>query len=142
MKGFVDTLGPADKYEARLTDLFPGIKFTVRSKADSLFPVVGAASIVAKVTRDRTLRAWFADAECGCGYPSDPKTVAWLKANMDPVFGFSNLVRFSWSSCERLLDADGVKFEWHSEKADKEARKASKHSPSLITAPLKPSSNW
>lgn len=120
VKGFVDTLGPAAKYEARLNSLFPSIHFTVKSKADSLYPVVGAASIVAKVTRDRTLKSWFSQSygagdDCGCGYPSDPKTVAWLRKNLDPVFGFGNLVRFSWSSCERLLDSDGVSVDWAKE---------------------------
>lgn len=47
---FVDTVGPAEKYEDKLSKLFPGIKVTVRPKADSLFPVVSAASICAKVS--------------------------------------------------------------------------------------------
>lgn len=34
--------------------------------------------------------------DCGSGYPGDPKTVAWLKNNCDKVFGFPDLVRFSW----------------------------------------------
>ena len=34
----------------------------------------------------------------GCGYPSDPITKKWLNNNFDPVFGFPNLVRFSWKT--------------------------------------------
>ena len=131
---YVDTLGPADKYEARLTERFPGIKFTVRSKADSLFPVVGAASIVAKVTRDRRLQEWmgergFKEEGFGCGYPSDPATVAWLKGNIDPVFGYGDMVRFSWSSCERLLQQHAAKVHWPKEEADenRDSRLAKAH---------------
>jgi hypothetical protein len=39
----------------------------------------------------------------GSGYPSDPKTVTWLAANTDPVFGFGNVVRFSWAPVKNLL---------------------------------------
>lgn len=46
---FVDTVGPADKYEAKLRERFPGVTVTVRPKADGIFPVVSAASICAKV---------------------------------------------------------------------------------------------
>jgi ribonuclease H2 subunit A len=50
---------------------------TVSKKADSLYPVVSAASIVAKVTRDHRLRNWeFKETDLtisnkfGSGYPS------------------------------------------------------------------------
>ncbi|XP_020597539.1 ribonuclease H2 subunit A [Phalaenopsis equestris] len=46
---FVDTVGDAEKYSIKLSELFPGIKFLVAKKADSLYPVVSGASIVAKV---------------------------------------------------------------------------------------------
>ena len=90
-------------------------------KADSKYPVVSAASICAKVTRDDVLRHWiFAESgmedtfsrQFGSGYPSDPKTVSWLKASMDPVFGYPNIVRFSWATCKTLLETSGKAVRW------------------------------
>jgi len=51
------------------------------SKADDRYPLVSAASIVAKVHRDRSIRALAAKvgAEIGSGYPADQKTVQFLK---------------------------------------------------------------
>ena len=50
---YVDTVGDPEIYEKKLTREFYGkINFTVRKKADSLFKVVSAASICAKVIRD------------------------------------------------------------------------------------------
>ena len=45
----MDTVGDAEKYRIKLSDRFPSIKFVVSKKADSLYPVVSGASIVAKV---------------------------------------------------------------------------------------------
>jgi ribonuclease H2 subunit A len=59
--------------------MFPGIDITVAKKADSTYPIVSAASIVAKVTRDAILKNWtFAEPDLsgaisqafGSGYPS------------------------------------------------------------------------
>ncbi|EIN04881.1 ribonuclease H2 subunit A [Punctularia strigosozonata HHB-11173 SS5] len=55
---YVDALGPPEKYEKYLSSVFPGISITVRNKADSLFKIVGAASVAAKVTRDECLENW------------------------------------------------------------------------------------
>ena len=57
-KVYVDALGTTTTYEAYLSRLFPGINFTVRTKADSTFKIVGAASVAAKVTRDACLEGW------------------------------------------------------------------------------------
>lgn len=76
---FVDALGPAQQWQDRLSSAFPTVKFLVCPKADSLFKIVGAASIIAKVTRDRYIEHWsdpegpIAGDEAvvrGSGYPS------------------------------------------------------------------------
>ncbi|EFJ16486.1 hypothetical protein SELMODRAFT_233940 [Selaginella moellendorffii] len=122
---YVDTVGDAEKYQARLSELFPHIKFTVAKKADSLFPIVSAASIAAKVTRDQALKSWVMD-EAGCaisrnfgsGYPGDPETKAWLEQHMDDVFGFPSLVRFSWATCKPLIAEGGVHVYWEADEDD------------------------
>ncbi|EAL19140.1 hypothetical protein CNBH2390 [Cryptococcus deneoformans B-3501A] len=129
LKCYVDALGPAPQWQARLTAIFPTIKFTVCPKADSLFKIVGAASIVAKVTRDRYVHGWVDPEDVihsathiksqdeeevirGSGYPSDPKTQAYLKGSIDPVFGYKGIVRFSWATVKVLLDKQGVESKW------------------------------
>ncbi|XP_012665633.1 ribonuclease H2 subunit A isoform X2 [Otolemur garnettii] len=74
---FVDTVGMPETYQKRLQQCFPGIKVTVKAKADSLYSVVSAASICAKVARDQAVRNWrFVerlqdfDADYGSGYPN------------------------------------------------------------------------
>ncbi|XP_026440140.1 ribonuclease H2 subunit A-like isoform X2 [Papaver somniferum] len=103
---YVDTVGDPEKYRIKMSERFPGIKFVVAKKADSLYPVVSGASIVAKVTRDRAVRDWVLDETAeninrkfGSGYPGDPETKTWLKDHQHPVFGFPTLVRFSWGTC-------------------------------------------
>lgn len=43
---------------------------------------------------------------------ADPETKAWLQKHVDRVFGFPNLVRFSWSTCARILDTSAVPVHW------------------------------
>jgi len=64
-----------------LSGLFPGIAFTVTTKADAKFKIVGAASVAAKVTRDACIEGWYFEeslknsklgwsTDFGSGYPS------------------------------------------------------------------------
>ncbi|RIB10774.1 ribonuclease H-like domain-containing protein [Gigaspora rosea] len=117
---YIDTVGPPESYKAKLSKIFPGIKITVEKKADSKYPIVSAASICAKVTRDQVLKHWtFVEKELksskifGSGYPSDPNTKLWLTNNMDPVFGFPRVMRFSWATCENLLKDRAVTIIWY-----------------------------
>ncbi|RLN96601.1 hypothetical protein BBJ28_00000147 [Nothophytophthora sp. Chile5] len=122
-KVFVDTVGDPKWYQSFLSKHFNGtIEFRVEKKADSLFKVVSAASIAAKVTRDRVISDWVWESpalelpkDFGSGYPSDPKTKAWLAQHMDNVFVFPNIIRFSWGTVEPFL-TKAVKVEWPHEK--------------------------
>ena len=52
LQAYLDTVGDPSSYAAKLTSLFPTMKVTVESKADSTYPIVSAASICAKVGND------------------------------------------------------------------------------------------
>lgn len=112
---YVDTVGPPEKYEAKLQRIFPEIAVTVAKKADSLYPCVSAASICAKVARDKILNVWefpekdvITTTTSGSGYPGDAVTKKFLRDNLNPVFGFPSLVRFSWKTAGSLLDEKGI----------------------------------
>ena len=89
------------------------IKFKVESKADDSYKCVSAASIVAKVHRDRMLKDWEfvepgmdskEDKIFGWGYPGDEVTKTWLDNHYDRVFGFPTIVRFSWSTWDKRIN--------------------------------------
>ena len=75
-----------------------------RHRADRDLPVVGAASIVAKVRRDAALaRLARAHGEAiGSGYPSDPRTVAYLERTLRRAGPAPAWVRASWATTARV----------------------------------------
>ena len=116
---YVDTVGDPAMYKAKLESIFPNLQITVAPKADSLYPIVSAASICAKVPRDTILANWrFEDAalcqdrDWGCGYPGDDACRAWLKRHLQPIFGYPDVVRFCWGPIAEVLeknpDANGA----------------------------------
>lgn len=123
---FVDTVGPPESYARKLRGHFPGVEITVAKKADSIYPIVSTASVVAKVTRDYNLEYFnkvvLGNVKIGSGYPSDPNTTKWFNSNVDKVFGWNfGLVRFLWQTSKDSLvraDAANVVYEDKCVKAD------------------------
>ncbi|MEM2742914.1 MAG: hypothetical protein QXF54_02800, partial [Candidatus Methanomethylicaceae archaeon] len=71
--------------------------------AESIFPTVAAASILAKVTRDRiieNLKKIYGDF--GSGYPSDPKTKDFI-LNAVKKGEIPNIIRKSWKTYINLI---------------------------------------
>ena len=72
--------------------------------ADSTYPVVSAASIVAKVTRDREITKISKKfGEIGSGYPSDPITISYLSTYIDEHRAPPPIARKSWKTVIVML---------------------------------------
>lgn len=127
---YVDALGPAEKYQEYLQTRFPRLQITVRNKADSIYKIVGAASVAAKVTRDFLVEDWvweeavrsgLADggeatwgrgSGLGSGYPSDPNTKEWISSHLDKTFGYPTIARFSWAPIKLAMETKGHSVQW------------------------------
>jgi ribonuclease HII len=72
--------------------------------ADVKFPVVSAASIIAKVTRDRAIALLAKKyGDIGSGYPSDPVTIRFLHAYIDEHRIPPLIARKSWKTVSAIL---------------------------------------
>ena len=71
--------------------------------ADSKFVVVSAASILAKVTRDKAITRLKKTHEVGSGYPSDKKTIEFVKKYYQNHKTVPNFVRKSWKPTQIII---------------------------------------
>ena len=72
-------------------------------RADSRFVVVSAASILAKVTRDRAIMKLRKDHNLGSGYPSDSVTVKFVTKFYKKNHQMPSFVRKSWKPVQRIM---------------------------------------
>ena len=84
------------------------VKIVSEHKADRNYPVVSAASIIAKVERDGEI-AELANVhgDFGSGYPSDPRTVAFLKGCCKKSGEYPDFVRKSWAPARKAKGEKG-----------------------------------
>ena len=93
-----------EEVEARGAD----VDVTAEHGADDAHPVVSAASVVAKVERDRRVASLAEDYpgyDVGSGYPSDPTTRAFLREYVRANGALPDCARASWSTCDDVLTA-------------------------------------
>ena len=73
-------------------------------KADVNYPVVSAASILAKVRRDQRILEIQEDyGDFGSGYVTDPKTLQFLKQYFEDKGDFPPIVRRSWKTLRHII---------------------------------------
>lgn len=82
------------------------INLIAEHKADERYPVVSAASIMAKVKRDRKIKTIEKEINepIGSGYPADPKTKEFLKSYFKKNKKFPESVRHSWKTIQNIID--------------------------------------
>lgn len=96
-----------NRFGSQMSVRLGGRKVVAEHKADATYPVVSAASIMAKVTRDRLIDGFRAEFDCpiGSGYPSDEVTMAfiekWIKEHGSPP----PHTRRSWEPVRKLMTA-------------------------------------
>jgi ribonuclease HII len=74
-------------------------------KADILNIVVSAASIIAKVIRDREIEVIQKDfKKIGSGYPSDKKTMEFIRTCIIEKNNCPNFIRKSWRPVKNMLE--------------------------------------
>jgi len=90
-----------------VADAGTDIDVTAEHGADDDSRLVGAASIIAKVERDRRIAAIDNeyDIAVGSGYPSDPTTRDFLAAYVDRHGDLPACARASWATAEDVLAA-------------------------------------
>ncbi len=73
-------------------------------KADQRHLVVSAASILAKVRRDESMRELERQHNCkmGSGYPGDPETITFLKVWIEDKKELPPFARHSWATVQRI----------------------------------------
>lgn len=93
--GFRESLEKFMKYRCRVI---------LEHKADERYPVVSAASILAKVERDRLIEELKKRlGDFGSGYPSDPRTRRFLREIVLSKKLEGKPIRLSWRTLDKIL---------------------------------------
>ena len=100
---FVDSCDVNSKrFGKEISKLTSNTKIRSYHHADSKFITVSAASILAKVSRDRAITRLSKKHDIGSGYPSDPKTKIFVKKSIRRNHNLAFL-RKSWKPVKILM---------------------------------------
>ena len=100
---FVDSCDVNSKrFGKEISELTSNTKIRSYHHADNKFVTVSAASILAKVSRDRAIMRLGKNHDIGSGYPSDPKTKMFVKKSLRRNHDMPFL-RKSWKPVQILM---------------------------------------
>jgi len=90
--------------EKILAGINKDIEVIAENFADKKYHVVSAASIIAKVYRDEEILALRKHGFNGSGYPSDPRTIEFLKKCLVEKNEFPDFVRKTWVTAQYIKE--------------------------------------
>ncbi len=100
-------------------DILSGLSFKTeiisKHKADDIYPIVSAASIIAKTIRDEEIKKIAQELvtklnlPLGSGYPADPITQKFLKTWIGKYKKFPPHTRHSWKTIQNILREKSIK---------------------------------
>ena len=92
-----------ERFSKLMTELSGNPKIVSKHKADVNYPLVSAASIIAKVTREKeVLKIKNEIGDFGSGYPSDERTISFLKDYFRKNRKLPPHVRRSWKTIKSI----------------------------------------
>lgn len=110
-KAFIDLPEPdgerfADKIRKELPDGFKDVEMVAEHEADDTYPIVSAASILAKSAREAhtaELKEKYG-VDFRTGYPHDQDTIDFLKDYLAEHGKLPEETRMSWSTAQRIVE--------------------------------------
>ena len=90
------------RFGREISSLSSNAKIKSYHHADSRFVTVAAASIIAKVSRDRAIHRLNKNFNLGSGYPSDKKTILSVKKILSKKKSES-FIRMSWKPVQKIV---------------------------------------
>lgn len=86
------------------------VEIVSEHKADRTYPIVSAASIIAKVERDKEIADLAQKyGDLGCGYPTDPKTLRFLQQWLQEKGEYPDFIRKSWKPAKKVKDENSTR---------------------------------
>jgi len=92
------------RFGREISKLSDNHKIKSYHRADSRFVVVSAASILAKVSRDKVIMKLQKDHNLGSGYPSDSVTVKFVTKYYKKNHEMPKFVRKSWKPVQKIIE--------------------------------------
>jgi ribonuclease HII len=99
-----------ERFKQHILECLPfRVDIVSEHKADQNYVAVSAASIIAKVERDREVSLLAqVYGDLGSGYPSDPRTMNFLETLMKDTDEYPDFIRKSWKPAKKVKDGRGT----------------------------------